>query len=692
MPNRLADSTSPYLLQHADNPVDWYPWSEEAFELARTRDVPIFLSVGYSACHWCHVMAHESFENPSVAALMNEYFVNIKVDREELPAVDSLYMEATQAMTGQGGWPNSVWLDHDRRPWYAGTYFPPRPSHGMPSFTQVLLALNDTWTGERERVNESSARIMEHIGSRNELIVKSKFDFTKDEIKFAVASGLESLSDSYDPINGGFGDAPKFPPSLTLEFLLRNEALQKLAGSEPDFRGRQMIEHTCNFMARGGMYDQIGGGFARYSVDATWTVPHFEKMLYDNAQLLSIYAHLYRLTGDAQALRITTETAEFLLREMLTAEGGFAAALDADSIDLETGHSEEGAFYAWTPQQIRDALVTGSDDSTDADWVIQLCNVTEGGTFEHGKSVLTLHQDPDDWDRWHRLRAKLMTARAVRPRPGRDDKIVASWNGLAIRALVDAGSVCNRPDWIESATRAADLLVSTHLGADPTHPSRLVRVSRDGKAGLHALGVLEDQALVASAFLALAQVDGDDSWRELAGTLLNDIQEHFQQDSGLTDTANDVEPVAKDVATRQVDPTDNVTPSGWAATIDAALTYAALSGDVEMRTWAEKFIPALVPLVASHTRFAGWGSAMFVTWLDGPREVALVGSSDSKFREALVNGTAPGMVYSWGSDQPLLQDRKVLEGKSTAYVCRGFVCDAPTTDLQTLKNSIGVFN
>ena len=352
MPNRLADSTSPYLLQHADNPVDWYPWSEEAFELARTRDVPIFLSVGYSACHWCHVMAHESFENPSVAALMNEYFVNIKVDREELPAVDSLYMEATQAMTGQGGWPNSVWLDHDRRPWYAGTYFPPRPSHGMPSFTQVLLALNDTWTGERERVNESSARIMEHIGSRNELIVKSKFEFTKDEIKFAVASGLESLSDSYDPINGGFGDAPKFPPSLTLEFLLRNEALQKLAGSEPDFRGRQMIEHTCNSMARGGMYDQIGGGFARYSVDATWTVPHFEKMLYDNAQLLSIYAHLYRLTGDAQALRITTETAEFLLREMLTAEGGFAAALDADSIDLETGHSEEGAFYAWTPQQI----------------------------------------------------------------------------------------------------------------------------------------------------------------------------------------------------------------------------------------------------------------------------------------------------------------------------------------------------
>lgn len=687
MPNRLVESTSPYLLQHADNPVDWYPWSEEAFELARTRDVPIFLSVGYSACHWCHVMAHESFENPSVAALMNEYFVNIKVDREELPAVDSLYMEATQAMTGQGGWPNSVWLDHDRRPWYAGTYFPPRPSHGMPSFTQVLLALNDTWTGERERVSESSARIMEHIGSRNELIVKSKSDFSKDEIAAAVTSGINSLASAFDPINGGYGAAPKFPPSLVLEFLLRSEALQKLEGSESDFRIMQMVEQTCNAMARGGIYDQLGGGFARYSVDATWTVPHFEKMLYDNAQLLSIYAHLYRLTGDEQALRITTETAEFLIREMQTPEGGFAAALDADSIDMESGHSEEGAFYAWTPNQLIEVL-----GDADADWVMQLCKVTESGTFEHGKSVLTLHQDPDDWNRWNSLREKLLISRETRPQPGRDDKIVASWNGLAIRALVDAGSICHRPDWIDCASRAGDLLISTHLGADPTHPSRLVRVSRDGKAGLHALGVLEDQALVASAFLALAQATGEDSWRELAGTLLCDIKEHFQQDSGLTDTANDVAPVAKDVATRQVDPTDNVTPSGWAATIDAALTYAALSGDSEMRAWAEKFIPALIPLVASHTRFAGWGSAMFVTWLDGPREVAVVEPSDSVFRDVLAQGTAPGMVYAWGADQLLMQNRTASEEKATAYVCRGFVCAAPTTDLNELKKSIGVVN
>ena len=687
MPNRLANSTSPYLLQHADNPVDWYPWSEEAFELARTRDVPIFLSVGYSACHWCHVMAHESFENPSVAALMNEYFVNIKVDREELPAVDSLYMEATQAMTGQGGWPNSVWLDHARRPWYAGTYFPPRPSHGMPSFTQVLLALNDTWTRERERVSESSSRIMEHIGSRNDLIVKSKSDFTKEEIVFSVDSGVESLATAFDPINGGFGGAPKFPPSLALEFLLRNEALRKLQGAQPDFRIMSMVEKTCNEMARGGIYDQLGGGFARYAVDATWTVPHFEKMLYDNAQLLSVYAHLFRLTGDQQALRITTETAEFLLREMRTPEGGFAAALDADSMDMETGHSHEGAFYAWTREQLIEVL-----GQLDAEWVMKLCNVTETGTFEDSKSVLTLHQDPDDWDRWAKLRTKLLQQRDTRPRPGRDDKIVASWNGLTIRALVDAGNICGRMDWIEAALAAGDLLVSKHLGADPNHPGRLVRVSRDGKPGLHALGVLEDQALVASAFLALAQVSGDDVWRELAGTLLHDIKDHFQQGTGLTDTANDVAPVAKDVASRQVDPTDNVTPSGWAATIDAALTYSALSGDTEMRSWAEGFIPALLPLVASHTRFAGWSAAMFVTWLDGPREVAILGEDLSSFREVLVRGTAPGMVYAWGQDQPLLENRSALNGLSTAYVCRGFVCDAPTTEISELRNSIGALN
>jgi uncharacterized protein YyaL (SSP411 family) len=685
VPNRLLDSTSPYLLQHADNPVDWYPWGEEAFELARERDVPIFLSVGYSACHWCHVMAHESFENPSVAALMNEYFVNIKVDREELPAVDSLYMEATQAMTGHGGWPMSVWLDHDRKPWYAGTYFPSRPSHGMPSFTQVLLALNDTWTRERERVTDSASRIMDHIGSRNDLIVGASGEITKPAIEFAIKSGIDSLTSAFDYENAGFGGAPKFPPALTLEFLVRCQALQVLEVLPIDDRVLHMIEQTGEAMARGGMYDQLAGGFSRYSVDATWTVPHFEKMLYDNAQLLSFYAHWYRLTGNKLALRITTETADFMLQELLTPEGGFASALDADSIDPISGESHEGAFYSWNFQELE--AILGNDDAT---WTSQICEVTEDGTFEFSKSVLTLHSDPSDWMRWQQIRTRLLSARESRPRPGRDDKVVASWNALAIRALLDAGSVCARPDWIAAATRAGDLLVSVHLGAHSEYPNRLVRVSRDGKPGLHALGVLEDQALVASAFLALAQVHGDDSWRKLAKVLLLDIQEHFQQGAGLTDTADDVAPVAKDVVSRQVDPTDNVTPSGWAATIEAGLTYSALTGDLAVRTWIESVMPALLPLVTSHTRFAGWAGAVFTAWLDGPREVALAADQGSEMLDLVMRANAPGLVYAWGAEQPLLENRNKISDIDTAYVCRGFVCDAPITDLALLKKSLGM--
>ncbi len=687
MPNRLADSTSPYLLQHADNPVDWHPWGEAAFELAKARDVPIFLSVGYSACHWCHVMAHESFENPDVAALMNENFVNVKVDREELPAVDSLYMEATQAMTGHGGWPMSVWLDHERRPWYAGTYFPSRPSHGMPSFTQVLLALTDTWHKERERVGDSAARIMEHLGSRNELLGDATADFVREDIESALHSAIDSLAKSFDPVHGGFGQAPKFPPALVLEFLIRSQSLQKLGVQDFDPRVLEMLEKTCDAMARGGMYDQIGGGFARYSVDATWTVPHFEKMLYDNAQLLSVYAHLYRLTGSELALRVTTQTADFLLREMLTPEGGFAAALDADSIEESSGHSHEGAFYAWTPEQLISTL--GIEDGT---WVNQLCGVSVAGTFEDGKSVLTLLSDPDDWPRWLDIRNRLLEIRNERPRPGRDDKVVASWNGLAIRALVDAGSICNRQDWLAAATQGALLLAKTHLGADPAYPNRLVRVSRDAKPGLHALGILEDQALVASAFLSLAQITGDDAWRTKAGVLLQDIQDHFQQGSGLADTADDVPPVAQHVTTRQVDPTDNVTPSGWAATLDAALTYSALSNDQELREWAETLIPALIPLVGSHTRFAGWSGSAFTMWLDGPREVALACTEDSEFKKLIALGTSPGLVYAWNSDQPLLQGRQKSSELDTAYVCRGFVCQAPITSIEEFKNSIGVAN
>ena len=528
---------------------------------------------------------------------------------------------------------------------------------------------------------------MEHLGSRNELLGDATADFVREDIESALHSAIDSLAKSFDPVHGGFGQAPKFPPALVLEFLIRSQSLQKLGVQDFDPRVLEMLEKTCDAMARGGMYDQIGGGFARYSVDATWTVPHFEKMLYDNAQLLSVYAHLYRLTGSELALRVTTETADFLLREMLTPEGGFAAALDADSIEESSGHSHEGAFYAWTPEQLISTL--GIEDGT---WVNQLCGVSVVGTFEDGKSVLTLLSDPDDWPRWLDIRNRLLEIRNERPRPGRDDKVVASWNGLAIRALVDAGSICNRQDWLAAATQGALLLAKTHLGADPAYPNRLVRVSRDAKPGLHALGILEDQALVASAFLSLAQITGDDAWRTKAGVLLQDIQDHFQQGSGLADTADDVPPVAQHVTTRQVDPTDNVTPSGWAATLDAALTYSALSNDQELREWAETLIPALIPLVGSHTRFAGWSGSAFTMWLDGPREVALACTEDSEFKKLIALGTSPGLVYAWNSDQPLLQGRQKSSELDTAYVCRGFVCQAPITSIEEFKNSIGVAN
>ena len=684
VPNRLSESTSPYLLQHADNPVDWYPWGEEAFAEAKRRDVPIFLSVGYSACHWCHVMAHESFEDPEVAHLMNQMFVNIKVDREELPAVDALYMEATQAMTGRGGWPMSVWLDHDRRPWYAGTYFPSKQGTGMPTFTQVLLGLTNTWLNERENVNDSAARIIEVMGERAGLVGGLSVDFTRDSVIDAIVDGVEKLAGEFDPMHGGFGHAPKFPPAMALEFLMRVDALNSINGNPDDPRVLAMYERTLDEMARGGIYDQLGGGFARYSVDSTWTVPHFEKMLYDNAQLLSNYVHAWRLTGSALYERVVRETVEFLMRELRTPEGGFASALDADSLN-EDGHMHEGAFYAWTPAQI-DAVLSADD----AEWVKQLCNVTPNGTFEAGASVLTLHRDPDDANRWATLRQQLFQARNQRSKPGRDDKIVAAWNGLAISALADAGAVFGEPTWVEAAVAAADLLVSVHLGADPVYPARLVRVSRDGVPGLHAIGVLEDQAVVASSFLKLAQVTGDHAWVDLALTLFADIQQHFVQGDALTDTADDVPAVAESLTHRNVDPTDNVTPSGWSATVELAQTLTALTGNPEYFAWVSQYIPPLITLVSSHTRFAGWSAAALTAWVDGPREVAVSSDATDDVKQMLARATAPGMVYAWSNEFALLNDRPVISEDLTAYICRGFVCSAPVTSMDELRTELGI--
>ncbi|MEV6326680.1 thioredoxin domain-containing protein [Streptomyces sp. NPDC051909] len=674
MPNRLAQETSPYLLQHADNPVDWWPWSAEAFEEARRRDVPVLLSVGYSSCHWCHVMAHESFEDEATAALVNEHFVAVKVDREERPDVDAVYMEAVQAATGQGGWPMTVFLTPDAEPFYFGTYFPPEARHGMPSFGDVLEGVSRAWTERREEVSEVAGKIVKDLGARS---LAYGGEGVPDDSELAQA--LLGLTREYDAKDGGFGGAPKFPPSMVLEFLLRHHAR---TGSEGAL---QMASDTCEAMARGGIYDQLGGGFARYAVDRAWVVPHFEKMLYDNALLCRVYAHLWRATGSDLARRVALETADFMVRELRTPEGGFASALDADSDD-GTGKHVEGAYYAWTPTQLEEVL--GAEDARHA---ARYFGVTEEGTFEEGASVLQLPLDGTlaDADRVASIRTRLLAAREQRPRPGRDDKIVAAWNGLAVAALAETGALLDRPDLVERATEAADLLVRVHLDDG----ARLTRTSKDGRAGANA-GVLEDYADVAEGFLALASVTGEGVWLEFAGFLLDIVLDRFTAEGGaLYDTAHDAEQLIR----RPQDPTDNAAPSGWTAAAGALLSYAAHTGSEAHRTAAERALGVVKALGPRAPRFIGWGLAVAEALRDGPREIAVVGAPDDEgfraLRRTALHAATPGAVLAAGlpdgEEFPLLRDRPLVDGRAAAYVCRHFVCDAPATDPELLARGLG---
>ncbi|MET8568532.1 thioredoxin domain-containing protein [Streptomyces sp. NPDC004783] len=674
MPNRLAHETSPYLLQHADNPVDWWPWSDEAFEEARRRDVPVLLSVGYSSCHWCHVMAHESFEDGPTAEFLNAHFVGVKVDREERPDVDAVYMEAVQAATGQGGWPMTVFLTPDAEPFYFGTYYPPEPRHGMPSFRQVLQGVQQAWTDRRGEVTEVAGKIVRDLAGR-----EISYGDARAPGAAELGQALLGLTREYDAQRGGFGGAPKFPPSMVIEFLLRHHARTGAEGA------LQMARDTCERMARGGIYDQLGGGFARYSVDREWVVPHFEKMLYDNALLCRVYAHLWRSTGSEMARRVALETADFMVRELRTAEGGFASALDADSDD-GMGRHVEGAYYVWTPAQLTEVL--GAEDAALA---AQYFGVTEEGTFEHGASVLQLPQQEGvfDAERIASVRERLLAARAERPAPGRDDKVVAAWNGLAVAALAETGAYFARPDLVEAAVAAADLLVRLHLDEH----ARLFRTSMDGRAGTHA-GVLEDYADVAEGFLALASVTGEGVWLDFAGLLLDHVLTRFTDESGsLYDTASDAERLIR----RPQDPTDNATPSGWTAAASALLTYAAHTGSAPHRTAAEHALGVVKALGPRVPRFIGWGLAAAEALLDGPREVAVVGpdpadgATEGLHRTALL-GTAPGAVVAVGaegSDEfPLLAGRPLVNGAPAAYVCRNFTCDAPTTDPERLRAAL----
>ena len=657
--NRLAESTSPYLLQHKDNPVDWQEWGPEAFAEAKRRDLPILLSVGYAACHWCHVMAHESFEDDEVAAALNDGFVAVKVDREERPDVDAVYMTATSALTGHGGWPMTCVLTPDGEPFFCGTYFPKQ------QFLHVLAQVREVWTNQRDRVLESGA----HIATRLREITAASSPQPLDET--ALGEAVVALRRQFDEARGGFGGAPKFPPSMVLEFLLRHHARTGSADA------LAMARSTCEAMARGGIYDQLAGGFARYSVDAAWVVPHFEKMLYDNAQLLRVYAHLFRTTGDHLARRVAAETAAFLVRDLGTTEGGFASALDADTDGVE------GLTYAWTPAQLEEVL--GEQDGRTA---AQLLAVTAVGTFEHGSSTLQLATDPTDPPWWERARNLLWESRNRRPQPARDDKVVTSWNGLAIAALADAAMLLEDPELLDAARRCAAFVVANHVV-----DGLLRRSSRAGRVGA-AAGVADDYGNLAEGLLALYQASAEPRWLKVAQQLLRTAVEQFRdQDGGFHDTAADAEPLLF----RPRSPSDNAEPSGQSALAGALLTCSALTGDPELRARAEAGLAASGLLASRDPRFGGWALAVAEAAVTGPLQVAVVAAHPddphaAALRQVARRSTSPGLVVDHGSPDepghPLLAQRPLVDGRAAAYVCRGFVCDAPVTDPEALVAAV----
>ena len=599
-------------------------------------------------------MAHESFEDPGVAELINDGFVAIKVDREERPDVDAVYMTATQAMTGQGGWPMTVFATPAGEPFFCGTYFP------KPNFARLLTSVASAWRDQRDEVVKQGAAVVQAIGGAQ--LVGGPTAPISAELLAAAAAGLAR---EHDQLYGGLGGAPKFPPHMNLLFLLRHH--QRTGSGE----ALEIVRHTAERMGRGGIYDQLAGGFARYAVDATWTVPHFEKMLYDNALLLRAYTQLWLLTDDPFARRVADETAAFLLRDLGTPAGGLASALDADADGVE------GLTYAWTPAQLIEAL--GPDDGV---WAADLFGVTVQGTFEHGSSVLVLARDIDEADpdlvkRWQDVRARLLEARAGRPQPARDDKVVASWNGLAITALAEHGVLTG-----SAASRAAALELAEVLAGRHLVDGRLRRVSRDGVVGQPA-GVLEDYGCVAEAFLAVHQLTLDGRWLGLAKDLLDVALAHFGSGAGgFYDTADD----AERLVTRPADPTDNATPSGLSAICAALVGYAALSGETSYREAADAALATAGPLIGGHPRFAGYSATVAEAALAGPYEIAVatLDPEGDPLVAAARRLAPPGTVIVAGAPDhpgvPLLADRPLIGRGSAAYVCRGFVCDRPVTD------------
>jgi uncharacterized protein YyaL (SSP411 family) len=659
--NALAEATSPYLRQHADNPVQWQQWTPEALAEATARDVPILLSIGYAACHWCHVMAHESFEDEQVAAAMNDGFVNIKVDREERPDLDAVYMNATVALTGQGGWPMTCFLTPDGRPFFCGTYYP------KPQFLQLLAAVGETWRTRRDEVEQASDKIAGELRSMAAGLPGGGPPVQPELCDRAVAVVLGDE----DTERGGFGGAPKFPPSALLEALLRD--YERTADPVP----LAAVERTCTAMARGGIHDQLAGGFARYSVDPSWVVPHFEKMLYDNALLLRVYAHWARRTGDPLPRRVALETARFMINE-LGSDGMFASSLDADAA------GEEGLTYVWTQEQLCEVL--GDDE---ARWAAMVFLVTETGTFEHASSVLQLLSDPDDWARFERVRTALLSARATRPQPGRDDKVVTAWNGFAITALAEASVALDHPELLDAARQCARRIIDVHFV-----DGRLRRASLGGRVGESA-AILEDHAALATGLLTLHQITGEPSWLDAATELLDIAMEHFadpERPGRWFDTADD----AEQLMLRPADPFDGATPSG-ASLIAEALQLAAhlapASHADRYAAAAAATLSSAVPILERAPRSGGHWLAVAEAAVQGPIQIAVACDPDDSVLLNAARTLAPGGAVVVGgpvNSSALLADRDRVNGADAAYVCRGRLCDLPVTSSGELAAALGV--
>ncbi len=682
MANRLAQETSPYLLQHKNNPVDWYPWSEEAFSKARAEDKPVLLSVGYSACHWCHVMERESFEDEATAEIMNENFVNIKVDREERPDVDSIYMSAVQAMTHHGGWPMTVFMTPDGAPFYAGTYFPPVPSRGMPAFKQVLLNLAEAYKNRRDEVLKSAEGVREYLQAATSASVPQVG--ISGELFTRAAS---SLVGQIDHRFGGFGGAPKFPQAMNLEVLLR---YYKRTNDRAPLTG---LELTLRQMANGGIYDQLGGGFHRYSVDEYWLVPHFEKMLYDNALLARLYLEAYQATGDAFYRRIAEETLDYVARDMTAPEGGFYSAEDADSEGVE------GKFYVWTPGEIEGAL-----EPDEARLAIRFWDVTERGNFE-GKNILYVPHPPEAvaaefdisteelWEKIVVIRQKLFAEREKRVRPGRDEKVLAAWNGLMLRAFAFAARVLEREDYRRIAEKnAAFLLEKLHLGG------RLRRSYKDGRPRFN--GYLEDYACVADGLVALYEATFETRWLAEAKALADAILELFwdEQRAAFYDTSADHE----ELVTRPRDVYDSAAPSGNSVAVDVLLKLSVLLDREDYRRRAEAILEGLSGAIARISGGFGRLLSALDFYMSTPYEVAVIGNPEAPDTKALLaavySAYLPNKVVAGRSESdeeasrlvPLLADRSVRDGRATAYVCVQYACQSPTTDAEQLKRQLGV--